>query len=281
MKSKIFSVACIAAVLALSISSCNRKATLASEEELVQDVSETQARAEYIDQDATDIVEESAAKMGLFGGNGCNPNFNNLAGSCATVTTSGSFPAMNISIDFGTGCTCPNGKVRSGLINIVLTDSIQSPGSVATITFNNYYVNGFKRDGTITRTNTTVVSSNTLSWNRTVTNGQITAPGGQVRSFTSNINITQTAGLATPCDRIDDIYLLDGTRTVTGFNGKTRTFTTQTPLQKKGNCANIDQGILTIQVGSKSATLDFGNGTCDNQAVLSIPGKPNKTITLK
>jgi hypothetical protein len=280
MKKRILSAAVIIAALATGITSCNRNNSIADESILVTDMAETQARSEYIDQDAADVAEESAAKMGVFGGNGCNPNFNNLAGSCATITTSGAFPAKNITIDFGTGCTSPKGIVRSGIINIVLTDPIQSPGSVATITFNNYFVNGFQRGGTITRTNTTVAGGNP-SCNRTVVNGTLTSPSGLVRTFNKNINITQTAGTATPCDRSDDIYLLDGTRSVTGFNGKTRTFTTQTPLQKKGNCANIDQGILNIQFGTKTASLDFGTGNCDNQAVLTIPGKTPKTITLK
>jgi hypothetical protein len=281
MTKKILSAVTITAMLALGIASCNRNNNIIDESAIVLDASETQTRSEYIDQDATDVVEESAAKVGVFGGNGCNPNFNNLAGTCATVTTTGSFPTKNITIDFGTGCISPKGVVRSGIINILLTDSIQNPGSVATITFNNYFINGFKRDGSITRTNTSIAGSNTLSWNRTVVNGQLTSPNGLIRAFSKNINITQTAGLSTPCDRSDDIYLLDGTRTVTGFNGKTRTFTTQTPLQKKGNCANIDQGILNIQFGTKTATLDFGTGNCDNQAILTIPGKAPKTITLK
>jgi hypothetical protein len=281
MKRRILSTTLAVAVLALSATSCKRNIVDAAETEIVTDVAETQARSEYIDQDATDVVEESAARMGVFGGNGCNPNFGNLAGSCAVVTTTGTFPTKNISIDFGTGCTSPKGIVRKGIINIVLTDSLQNPGSLATITFSNYYINGFKRDGTITRTNTTVAGGTTRSWNRTVVNGSMTSPAGQVRTFSKNINITQIDGLSTPCDRSDDIYLLDGTRTVTSFNGKTRTFTTQTPLQKKASCANIDQGILNIQAGTKTATLDFGTGNCDNQAVLTIPGKSPKTITLK
>jgi hypothetical protein len=281
MKRRILSATLVIALAVVGFSSCNRDRIDAAEVEVVTDAAETQARTENIDQDVNEVAEESAARVGVFGANGCTPNFTNGAGSCAVVTKTGAFPALNISIDFGTGCTTANGRIRSGIINIVLTDSIQNPGSVATITFNNYYVNGYKRDGTITRTNTTIAGGTTRSWNRTVVGGSLTAPSGAVRTFTKNINITQTAGVSTPCDRTDDIYLLDGTRTVTGFNGKTRTFTTQTPLQKKASCANIDMGILNITAGTKTATLDFGTGNCDNQAVLTIPGKSPKTITLK
>jgi hypothetical protein len=271
----------LALLLTATLFSCKKAMENAAESEVTEQIAEVQAKSEYIDQEASDVVNESAAKIGAFS-NGCNPNFANWATGCATVTASGSFPAKTITVDFGTGCTNNKGITRKGIISILLTDYVQNAGSVATITFNNYFVNGFQRGGTIVRTNNTVAGGNPM-FNRTVTNGSLTSPAGLVRTFSSNINIEQTAGSATPCDVSDDIHLLTGTRSVTGFNGKSRTISTQTPLQKKGNCSNIDQGILNITntTSGVTATLDFGNGNCDNQAILSIPGRNPKTITLK
>jgi hypothetical protein len=270
--------------ISFSIVSCKKdKVNDLEEIETTFEVSENQAVADNIDQDAGDVTEESAARNGLLGvAFGCgNPIIMNWIGNCATVTVTGTFPTKNIKIDFGTGCTAPNGKIRKGIINVQLTDSLRNPGSIATISFDNYFVNGYKREGTITRTNTTVAGSGTRSHNRTVTNGKIIAPDGRTWTHTSNLNITQTEGVLTPCDLRDDVYTIAGTRTATNAAGKTRTGTTQTSLQKKMNCNNIDQGILKIQGPNHFALIDFGNGTCDNQATISIDGRPARNITLR
>jgi hypothetical protein len=283
MKTKFILPVFAFAVLSFFTISCQRERGAGEELETTFELSENQAVADNLNQDASDVLEEAAAKNNLLGGEGgCNaPSIMNWIGNCAVVTVSGSFPAKNIKIDFGTGCTSPSGVVRKGIINIVLTDSVRKSGSIATTTFDNYYVNGFKKEGTIIRTNTTVANSNTRSFNRTVNNGKITSPAGKVWTHSSNINITQTAGVSTPCDLTDDVYTLAGTRTATNANGKTRTSTTQTPLQKKMSCANIDQGILQVQGPSHTALIDFGSGSCDNLATISIDGRPSRTIRLR
>jgi hypothetical protein len=283
MKTKFILPVFAFAVLSFFTISCQRERGAGEELETTFELSEDQAVADNLNQDASDVLEEAAAKNNLLGGEGgCNaPSIMNWIGNCAVVTVSGNFPAKNIKIDFGTGCTSPSGVVRKGIINIVLTDSVRKSGSIATTTFDNYYVNGFKKEGTIIRTNTTVANSNTRSFNRTVNNGKITSPAGKVWTHSSNINITQTAGVSTPCDLTDDVYTLAGTRTATNANGKTRTSTTQTPLQKKMSCANIDQGILQVQGPSHTALIDFGSGSCDNLATISIDGRPSRTIRLR
>ena len=284
MKATTFSKLLLIAAITFSLASCKKDKTDNLEEiETTFEISENQTTSENIDQDAVDVTEESAARNGLVGlSNICgSPTFPNWIGTCATVTVTGNFPAKNIKIDFGTGCTSPNGKVRKGIINILLTDSLYKPGSVATITFDNYFVNLFKREGTIVRTNTTVVGSGIRSHNRTVTNGRVTAPDGRVWTHSSNLNITQIAGVLTPCNFLDDVHTIEGTRTATNAQGKTRTATTQTALQKKADCPHFDQGILKIQGVNHYAIIDFGNGFCDNQATISIDGRPTRTITLR
>jgi hypothetical protein len=270
--------------ITFSLTSCKKdKADTVDEIETTFEASDNQAKADNLSQDAGDVMEEAAARQGLLGVvNGCGtPNTTNWIGTCATITVTGSFPAKNIKIDFGTSCISPNGVIRKGIINILLTDSVRTPGSKATITFDNYYVNDYKKEGTIVRTNTTAAGSNTRSHNRTVTNGRITAPSGRYWLHSCNIDITQTAGVNTPCDISDDVYALSGTRSTTNAEGKTRTGTTQTPLQKKVSCSNIDQGILKIQGPNHFALIDFGNGTCDNLATISIDGRPARTIILR
>jgi hypothetical protein len=284
MKTKHFLSAFLLLAFVVAFSSCKKNNETATEEiETTFELSAHQAVADNLTQDAGDVLEEAAARNNLLGStpSGSTTTTNNWLPPCVIITVTGSFPAKNIKIDFGTGCTSPNGIFRKGIINVVLTDSLRKTGSVATVTFDNYYVNSFKKEGIITWTNTTATGSGTRSWNRKVTDGKITAADGKYWLHTSNLDITQTAGISTPLDITDDVFLLSGTRTVTNAAGKSRTGTTQTPLQKKTNCNNIDQGILKIEGPNHYALIDFGNGTCDKLATISIDGRTARTIILR
>ena len=275
----------LAAVLAaFSLTACKKTNTAATIDEIETtfDVSTKQAIADNLTQDDNDILDEVAASNDLSGSYTFGPivTMDNL-GSCAVVTITGNFPAKNIKIDFGTGCTNAAGVTRKGIINIVLTDSVRKTGSVATVTFNNYYINNYKKEGTITWTNTTVTGSNTPSWNRKVENGKITAPNGDFWLHTANISITQTAGVGTPNNLTDDIFLISGTRTATNAAGKSRTATTIAALQKKTACSNIDKGQLQVQGPNHVAVIDFGDGSCDRLATISIDGSAPRTILLR
>jgi hypothetical protein len=52
-------------------------------------------------------------------------------------------------------------------------------------------------------------------------------------------------------------------------------------LQKKTICDNIDKGTYQIQGPNHVAVIDFGDGTCDNQASISIDGRPARQFTLR
>ena len=265
------------------LNSCKKNSESAIEEiETTFELSGNQAVADNLTQDDNDILEEAAATVDVSGSYTFGPIITgNILGNCATVTVTGNFPVKNIKIDFGTGCTSPAGVTRKGIINIVLTDSLRKTGSTSTVTFDNYYVNDFKKEGTIIWTNTTVSGSGTPSWRRQVQNGKITAPTGNFWTHSADISIAQTAGAFTPNNLTDDIFSINGNRTITNTAGKTRTSATLTPLQKKTLCSNIDKGTLQVQGPSHIAVIDFGDGTCDKLATISIDGRTPRTIFLR
>ena len=283
MKTKHFLTLLAIVSFTIALNSCKKTSESAIEEiETTFELSNNQAVADNLTQDDNDILEEAAATTDLSGSYTFGPIIiMDVLGSCATVTVTGNFPTKNIKIDFGTGCTSPAGVTRKGIINIVLTDSLRKTGSSSTVTFDNYYVNGFKKEGTIIWTNTTVAGSGTPSWRREVKNGKITAPTGNFWLHTADITIAQTAGAITPNNLTDDIFSISGTRTVTNPAGKTRSSTTLTPLQKKTACSNIDKGTLQLQGPGHVAVINFGDGTCDKLATISIDGKTPRTIFLR
>src|SRR5690606_27859518 len=120
-----------------------------------------------------------------------------------TVTPQATFP-KTIVIDFGSGCTSADGVHRKGKINIVLSDSVRKSGTTAVMTFDGYYVHGFKVEGTITWTNTS--TPNGVSWTRVIENGKVTTPGGNYYWLHEGTkNVTQTSGANTPFNLLDDV----------------------------------------------------------------------------
>jgi hypothetical protein len=200
--------------------------------------------------------------------------------ACATVPVSPTrgFP-KSITIDFGTGYTSAFGIIRRGIPNITLSDSLRKSGSVAVMTFNNYYVGGFKKEGTITWTNNK--ADTTKSWTRKCENGKITAPNGKYWIHNGTQTVVQTSGNNPPGEIIDNVFSTTGTSTVTNAAGVTRTANITSALEKKVACDNINKGTVKIQGPVHYAVIDYGDGTCDRLATILIDGGNSVTILLK
>lgn len=286
MKTKHLFMAAAFGMFAISLSSCKKDDNSSSNDDLETtfEISGDQAISDNLLQDANDVLSEAASDNGLMGNKTAGARPVGTVGllSCATITittpTANAFP-KNILIDFGAGCTSANGIFRSGKINVVLSDSLRRSGSTAVMTFDNYYVNGFKKEGTFTWTNTSTAS--VRSWQRRVDNGKITAPDGRFWLHTAVKDVVHSAGASTPLNLLDDEYTITGTHTVTKPNGNSRTATILEPLHKKTICDNIDQGKTKIQGPNHFAIIDYGTGTCDRIATISIDGRTPRTILLR
>ncbi|MEP6676405.1 MAG: hypothetical protein ABJA78_14685 [Ferruginibacter sp.] len=279
MKTKNLLFLAVSATL-VGFSSCKKTSSAVDEYETTFELSADQGIADNLTEDANDVLNEAAVDKNLMGGRGTETaqTTNTLSCAAITVTPATGFPKTMI-IDFGTGCTSTNGVARTGKITVVLSDSLRKSGSTATMTFDNYFVNGFKKEGIITWTNTSTVQIK--SWQRKVENGKITAPGGNYWLHYGVRDIVQTAGASTPLNLLDDVYSITGNHTVTNAAGKTRTAVILTALEKKATCTNIDMGTVKVQGPNHFATIDFGNGTCDNIATISIDGRPSRTFLLR
>lgn len=272
-------------ILASSLLSCTKEntfSTTSAEDETTFELSGNQAVADNLTEDANNIFMEAAANRNLLGSNfGSLPVITSNTLTCATVTVTpaSGFP-KTIVIDFGTtGCTSINNIIRKGKINITLSDSVRRTGSQAIITFSNYVVNNFKKEGTITWKNTS--TSITKSWQRKVENGKVTAPSGRYWLHNGVRDVVQIAGTSTPNTLLDDIFLITGNYTITNAAGKTRDCFITEALQKKSTCDNIGTGKLKVQGAAHNAVINFGDGDCDKLATISIDGQEPRTIVLR
>lgn len=201
---------------------------------------------------------------------------------CITVTVSpadaSTYP-KDVTLNFGTGCTSWYGVVRSGIIYFHYTDHLKNPGATVTATYSNYKVNGYKIEGNYSVTNNSSLS-NGVMFTSTVANGKVTYPDGTTwYSYSGNRTIKQTGGIAST-NYNDYVFSITGSHSYASWTGKTLTDSITTALVKQVSCKNIVSGVVAFTYnGLIKGTLDYGNGTCDSLATLTI-GSTIKTIGL-
>ena len=171
------------------------------------------------------------------------------------------FP-KTITINYQSGVLCNDGITRKGIITIVSTDWYANEGSEHTTTFENYYHNDFKVEGTHYVKNLGKNQDNNLEYSVIIENGKITTETGKTISYTENSLRTWIAGSSTPLNIWDDRYLLDGTQTGISSEGIEYALTIEDPLHFVLLPRNIKSGILNIDVGTiKDIKLNFTDST--------------------
>ena len=238
------------------------------------------AISENLTEDVNNIFIEAATDNNLAGQRPVDAVESMGILGCATVTITPliGFP-KNIAIDFGNGCTSPNGVTHQGKIKIVLSDSVRKTGSTAVLTFDSYFVNGFKKEGIITWTN--ISNAQVKGWQRKVEDGKITSPLGKYWLHNGLKNVVQVEGYATPRNLLDDVFSITGNHTIINSTGLSRTSVITEALQKKTICENISKGKIKFDGSNHSAVIDFGDGACDKIGTISIDGGTAITFLLR
>ncbi|MFN2314344.1 MAG: hypothetical protein ABR531_07795, partial [Bacteroidales bacterium] len=190
------------------------------------------------------------------------------------------FWPRNIVINYGTGCEGLYDVVRSGQILITLSAPRREVGSVRTLTFQNYYVNGAKIEGTKTVTNLGPNNNQNVVFAVELTGGKIIFPDERSISHEFQREREYIAGYAT-WNPWDDKCLISGMATGINLNGMGYTHTIINSLEWNAACRFLVRGTIGFEIeGIEPFELDYGNGECDAAATLSR-GDESKEITLR
>jgi len=188
-----------------------------------------------------------------------------------------SFPKQ-ITIDYGTGIIV-RGDTLKGQIIITITDKLWKPGATKTVKLVNFYVNSNNIKGI------KIITTNALN---TAKNPSVTVVVSDtiIRADKSTIirNSTRTreriSDNGTPKNFSDDKFSITGNGN--GVNAKKVVYTVEItkPLIIYNDFRFFVSGTVTTKIKDKTIVLDYGDGTKDNKATITVNGV-TKEMTLK
>ncbi len=273
MKKQTFLFALISLVLIFS--HCRKEETQDQDVTLSTDIMKENAQAEALFDDVANQTQIGMVQAEDSTSNKKSGITSDDNGATITISPFDfhSFP-KTIEIDFGsTGVTGYDGKIRKGKITIETTGWYRDSGTVITINTENYEVDNFEIAGEKTITNNGTNVSGNIYYSIDI-EGSISDSEGTTE-WTSQRIREWIAGEDTFLNPWDDEYLITGTQTGLTKAGENYEIEILTPLHVKLNCRWLTSGSLQITTSSLSepAIVDYGNGECNSQAVVSYKGK--------
>jgi hypothetical protein len=183
------------------------------------------------------------------------------------------FP-VTMTIDYGSGTSfttdAVDGKVRTGKIICVFSDNWSNVGAHVKVTMVNYVSGGIAYSCDSMK----ITHTSASSFTHQIFKGRCTSSAwSNPLQWEGTRTFAQTAGMATPLNPLDDVYSLSGNASGVNRDGKSYTVSITQPIVKATACSWVQSGRVDITPeGLAVRTVDYGNGTCDAAATLTING---------
>lgn len=198
---------------------------------------------------------------------------------CVTISTVITDTTKEKTIDFGEGCELPNGNVLSGIINLSYEKDMEMASKTLVLVLENFTFNGVSVEGGAdilrVRSNESGNPQGTLS-----ASFNATWPEGETASFTGTRTREWIEGYGSGFWG-DNVFLITGKRTFVNKAGNTFEKEVVSPLRREWSCRFIVSGILEITRNDATASLDFGDGSCDAKGILTYPDGTSEEIFLR
>lgn len=232
--------------------------------ELNAEDSKQAAQAEETADRVFDIVESAYVEIEE------ETRANSFFSDCVTITISSENGVTFVTLDFGLGCELPNGNILEGKIHITY---------------------GPPQNGTVTITYTLedfVFNDKEVAGGATVYRQRHNPAGNPESIVNKNLLVTFPVGLIVSVDAVksfewiegvgsgtwmDNVYLVTGNRTIETNNGFSHYGLIVEPLRREATCPFFVSGTVEITRNGHMGVLDFGDGTCDNMATLTVNGQ--------
>ncbi|MGB5645480.1 MAG: hypothetical protein WBM55_00065 [Muriicola sp.] len=267
-------------MVAALLFSCNKEETAPVAEQESFEVAELKAsdEAELISEEILNIAEDVYIADEVLSTSKFSYNSDFLP-ACVTITTVITSTTRERTIDFGEGCELPNGNTLSGIIFLSYAKDMEQAMNTLSLSLENFTFNGVAIEGgaSIVRMR---ANENGNPQSDADANYTATWPNGDTASFTGNRTREWIEGVGTGFWG-DNVYLISGKGTFTGPQGNVFMKETATPLRRELSCRFIVSGVLNISRNEATASLDFGDGSCDAKGLLTYPDGTTEEIFLR
>ncbi len=187
--------------------------------------------------------------------------------------------SAELTIDFGTGSNCLDGRLRTGMLYASFDGKWKDAGSTVVITPQSYTVAGYGFSFTATVTVNGRDANNHLSWTTVVSNAVLTHPTQGTIRWEGTRTTTWIEGEGS-FNASNYVYEVTGSATGTARNGLTFVSQVEQPLRVELSCQHVVAGVWSVTPqGREKRLIDYGNTGCDNQAILSV-GTFSTVLTL-
>ncbi len=253
-------------LLAVSLLGCKKTEEVVSTQNEQEVLKESeQAEANY--NDAISTAEDAL--------NGSIDRVGGRVEGCATIKLD--LEKQEATIDFGTGCKGNDGKTRKGKIMVRFKGKSKKDASERSISFVDYSVNGYTITGTVQQYGFKLLNGK-IQYSQAIKNGVFKFEDGKTLVISTERTVEWSEGSNTPLDLRDDVYRITGS--CTGVNKAARNFTSAItePLVFKVSCFLENNfypvsGKAEMTVDGKKAIIDYGTGTCDKKATMTVSGQ--------
>jgi hypothetical protein len=273
VKQSLFSTLGLFGLLFLALNACKKdEPVVASEADSLKMATLTLKSQQFIGTSFGIATRGAAEVDGLVSG---TPD---VRTTCGTITVTPAdlktFP-KTVVVDFGTGCTDVDGKTKSGKVTMTV-GKIWEPNSLVTLQYDNYSEDGVKLEGKFSFSNNSTLIAGVYQIKADKV--KITDTNNESWTWSGVHDFKQTRGFASWWDWTDDVYDVIGNINVLFPNGETVTWNIDSPLVKANNCYWVSKGLGVLKLNGTDIQVDYGDGTCDNNAVITLNGK---TINIK
>jgi len=256
--------------IGLFMTSCQKSGTdvvsLEAQGQLTTTAVESETEVDNVTDDVTTIVDQTYDNV-EYSNKSATSIADRFLPECAIVTVVINDKTKDITIDFGDSCELRNGNTVSGKILLHYEIDKITLTKLITVSFDNFYNNQRKIEGDLSvmreRQNENGNPQSTITFNITVT---------WPDDSTAHKEGTKTHELIEGGDTAtwgDNVYEITGNWNFTKKDGTVLVATITTPLRRELACRFIVSGVIALQKNDQAAVLDFGDGTCDDLAMLT------------
>lgn len=253
--------------------SCNKEETSPTQEvnmDLMLTQTQEAADADISTESVFSLMDIAFSEVEENGGRGLS-----LFPECVTITIHFENGTTFVTLDFGTGCELRNGAIVSGKIHLRYGPPVSGTFTIL-YDFENFTYNtkGIEGEGSIFRERNNANGNPQSTGHHNLT---IHFPQGPVAHLVGTKTREWIEGYGSGVWR-DNVFLVTGNRTVTFLNGFEQNAIVTTPLRREAICPFFVSGIIAITRNGHEATLNFGDGECDNIAILTVNGIDHEII---